>query len=41
VVRLPKEIGIAEPVGDGIRKVVHTEEGIEIEIGSGSYLFTS
>jgi len=40
VVKLPKEMGIADPSGEGIREVMHTEEGVEIEIGSGSYYFT-
>jgi len=37
VIRLPKELNISAPVGEGIRNVTETDTSIEIELGSGSY----
>jgi alpha-L-rhamnosidase len=37
VVRLPRELQITAPHGEGVRKVTQTDTGIEIELGSGSY----
>lgn len=41
VVRLPKELNISAPAGKGVRNVSQTEDGIEIELGSGSYQFSN
>ncbi|MDR2815133.1 MAG: glycoside hydrolase family 78 protein [Proteiniphilum sp.] len=37
IVKLPKELNIDIPRGEGIRRVSKTDTGIEIELGSGSY----
>ncbi len=37
IVRLPQEIKIIQPEGNGIRKVNETDSGLVIELGSGAY----
>lgn len=37
IVRLPQEIIIIQPEGNGIRKVNETDSGLVIELGSGAY----
>jgi alpha-L-rhamnosidase len=37
IVRLPRELQITAPQGEGVRRVTQTDTGIEIELGSGSY----
>ena len=37
IVRLPRELQITAPQGEGVRSVTQTDTGIEIELGSGSY----
>jgi len=37
IVRLPNELQITAPQGEGVRSVTQTDTGIEIELGSGSY----
>ncbi len=37
VVKLPKELNIITPEGDGIKSVSNNDNGIEIELGSGTY----
>ncbi|MDD3511010.1 MAG: family 78 glycoside hydrolase catalytic domain [Fermentimonas sp.] len=40
IVRLPKELNIITPEGEGVRKVTDSDQGVEIELGSGSYQIT-
>jgi alpha-L-rhamnosidase len=40
IVRLPREMHIATPEGEGVRSVNQTDTGIEIELGSGTYRLT-
>ena len=40
IVKLPESFNIDEPSGDGVRNVTKTEDGIEIELGSGTYHLT-
>ncbi|WP_294081226.1 alpha-L-rhamnosidase [Proteiniphilum sp. UBA5384] len=37
IIRLPKELNVSKPSGNGVRNVTETETGIEIEVGSGNY----
>ncbi|WP_298647778.1 alpha-L-rhamnosidase [uncultured Proteiniphilum sp.] len=37
IVRLPKELNMSAPAGEGVRNVTETDTGIEIELGSGNY----
>lgn len=37
IIRLPKELNVSKPAGNGVRNVTETGNGIEIELGSGSY----
>ena len=37
IIRLPKELNVSKPSGNGVRNVTETGNGIEIELGSGSY----
>lgn len=41
IIKLPKELNISAPNGKGVKNVKETDNGIEIEIGSGNYHFTS
>lgn len=41
IIKLPKELNISAPNGKGVKSVKETDNGIEIEIGSGNYHFTS
>ncbi|RNC65868.1 alpha-L-rhamnosidase [Proteiniphilum sp. X52] len=41
IIRLPKELNVTAPAGKGVRNVMETETGIEIELGSGSYRLSS
>ncbi|SFK90620.1 alpha-L-rhamnosidase [Porphyromonadaceae bacterium KH3CP3RA] len=41
IIRLPKDLNVSTPTGKGIRNVMETESGIEIELGSGSYRLSS
>ncbi|MCE5205279.1 MAG: glycoside hydrolase family 78 protein [Porphyromonadaceae bacterium] len=40
IVRLPREMHIATPEGEGVRSVIQTDTAIEIELGSGTYRLT-
>ncbi len=40
VVRLPREMHITTPAGEGVRSVNQTDTAIEIELGSGTYHLT-
>lgn len=37
IVKLPNELNITPPGGEGVRSVAQTSTGIEIELGSGTY----
>jgi Alpha-L-rhamnosidase N-terminal domain./Bacterial alpha-L-rhamnosidase. len=41
IVKLPKELNTVEPEGDGIRRVTDAGNAVEVEIGSGTYHFSS
>lgn len=41
IVKLPKALHIVKPAFEGMHRVNETEEGIEIEMGSGSYHLTN
>ena len=40
IVKLPKEMNVIAPDHDGVRNVSDSDQGIEIELGSGSYTIT-
>ncbi len=37
IVRLPREMNVTTPEGEGVKSVTQTDAGIEIELGSGTY----
>jgi len=39
-VKLPKELNIVSPEGEGVKNVSNSNSGIEIELGSGTYQIT-
>lgn len=40
IVKLPKELNIVSPEGEGVKNVSNSNSGIEIELGSGTYQIT-